>query len=105
MPTNEFHACTALFYDLLPALDRGVVLDIGETHAHVEDGTLFDWLETELGPAFRWMLSEPTGQQVVLPRFQALSSTTADGKFGVQRNGLALLVGYCFDIAAQHASN
>lgn len=90
-----------LAFGLCALLDEGAVLDPAETLGHLADGTLFGWL----GETFRCGLSlalfTTEDLAAVLARFRSLhSAASASRAFGIEHNGLALLLAFC--LAALH---
>lgn len=97
---------TLLGIEFVAMLDRGGVLDIDETREHLEDGSLFAWLKSQYGDDINLSEYRPADQAEVLDRFASLANAVdARRKFGVERNGLALLAAYCFEMLQEmHAA-
>jgi hypothetical protein len=89
---------TFLGFHLNGLLDDGKTLDFDQTRKHVDDGSLFPWLEEEFGDGVDLSLYTPEDLAAVLEVFQGLSNAVnSRRKFGVEHNGLSLLVAYCFE--------
>lgn len=97
---------TLLGIEFVALLDRGETLDIDETREHLEDGSLFAWLKSRFGEDLGLSLYGAADQAEVLDRFASLANAVdARRKFGVERNGLALLAAYCFEMLQEmHAA-
>jgi hypothetical protein len=92
---------TLLGFQLNALLDHGVAADIVETHDHIEQGDIFDWLRPIFKSADERLdmsVYQEADYAEVIRLFQGLSNT-ADSrrKFGIENNGIALLVAYCFE--------
>jgi hypothetical protein len=95
---NETLRFTLLGFYLNALLDRGDALDIDDTHKHVSDGSLFGWLKENFGGDLDLSLYRPEDEAVVLELFESLSNAVnSRRKFGVEQNGLALLLAYCLE--------
>ena len=98
-------AFKALFWEIMPALDAGRSLAIGEVHQHIEDGTLFEWLRSELGEDYYPSGFFEVGQELRPLALETLANyaNTIDSrrKLGVESNGLLLLAAYCFEYLQQ----
>ena len=77
-------------------LDRGESLDLNETKQHVSDESLLTWLD-EIFPTMNAGLSSisTADRSEVYERFKDMASRSTEQKYGVSRNGLALVVAYC----------
>lgn len=91
-----------LAFQLNSLLDQGLSVSFDETHARIDDGSLFDWLLSKYAGEphyFDLSLYGDAERDLILKVFDALSSgVDAKRKMGVQRNGLALCVGYCIEV-------
>jgi hypothetical protein len=95
---NETLRFTSLGFHLNALLDRGKALDIDDTRKHVSDGSLFGWLKESFGDDLDLSLYRPDDEAVVLELFGSLSNAVnSRRKFGVEQNGLALVVAYCLE--------
>jgi hypothetical protein len=90
---------TYLAFELNAMLDRGCVLSVEATRRHVEDGTLFDWLDVQLEGAgeLDGTPLDPDVRRAMLEVFQPLNDVDARRSFGVEHNGVALLLAYCLE--------
>lgn len=89
---------TFLGFQLNGLLDDGKTLDFDQTRKHVDDGSLFPWLKDEFGHNIDLSVYTPEELAAILELFQDLSdAVNSRRKFGVEHNGLALLVAYCFE--------
>lgn len=89
---------TLLALHLNALLDGGHALDIQHTRVHVDTGDVLDWLTGHFGGAVDLSLMGPSDRAIVIEAFQGYANTIdAQRKFGVQRNGLALLLAYCIE--------
>jgi hypothetical protein len=77
-------------------LDRGERLDLNETKQHISNGSLLTWLD-EGFPSMNADLSSISAadQAEVYERFKDMAVRGTEQKYGVSRNGLALVVAYC----------
>jgi hypothetical protein len=93
---------TQLGFGLISLLDKGEVLDFDATHKHLEAGSLFTWLKDQFGDRLALSFYADNDKEAVLELFSSLANV-ADSrrKFGVERNGLALLAAYCFEALQQ----
>lgn len=95
---NETLRFTQLGFHLNALLDRGATLDIDDTRKHIDDRSLLSWLKETFGDDIDLSLHGPDDQAAVLDLFESLANAVdSRRKFGVERNGLALLVAYCFE--------
>lgn len=89
---------TQLGFALTALLDRNEAADCSETGKHIEDGTLFAWLEERYGSGIDLSLYGEKDEREILELFASLEDGADSArKFGVRHNGLALLVAYCFE--------
>jgi hypothetical protein len=89
---------TVLVWQLLPLLDEGETLDVEETSAHIQDGTIFDWLR-ERFPFPKMDLSSYTPEgayppQEVIEELERIDNGVGPSDLGINNNGLAQLVAY-----------
>jgi hypothetical protein len=95
---NETLRFTSLGFQLNALLDRGEALDIGDTRKHISNRSLFGWLRESFGDELDLSLYRPDDEAEVLGLFESLSNAmNSRRKFGVEQNGLALLVAYCLE--------
>jgi hypothetical protein len=88
---------TALFWAIGNLIDDGRSEDLDVIQTKIEDGTLFDYLDHKYPDADLSLLSEE--DRASLLRFFLALVQTVDHrrKFGVDRNGLVLLVAYAME--------
>jgi len=93
---------THLGFAVTALLDREEPLAAEEAHQYVEDGSLFAWLSRRYDGEIDLSIFEAADRDDVLGRFRALAEV-ADSrrKFGIERNGLALLAAWCFEVLQQ----
>ena len=86
----------ALALGLCALLDEGAALDPAETVGRLHDGTLFGWLGETFRHGLSLSLFTPEDLAVMLARFRELhSAVSASRVYGIERNGLALLLAFC----------
>ena len=89
---------THLGVQLNSLLDQGKTLDYRETKEHIEDGSLFSWLKEQFASDIDLSLYTDEDKREMLDVFENLANAVdARRKFGVEYNGLALLVAHCFE--------
>lgn len=91
------------------AIDQGYRLDMDETRAHVNDYTLLDWLADAIPDAHYRIdvspfLEDAEMSRAVHEHFDGLDTAYGPTKFGVQTNGLGLVLAYCIEGAQQAGS-
>jgi hypothetical protein len=86
---------------LIAAIDRGASHAVEELQAQLDSGGLFIWLH-EKEPEIDQSLYQDEDRAAMLRFFQHLGSAAdARRKYGVEENGLCLLLAYCFE-GVQH---
>lgn len=96
---------TALFWALGSLVDEGKTEDVAKVQAAIADGTLFTYLEQTYPDADISLLS-PDARANILKFFQALSETVDHRrKFGIEHNGLMLLLAYAVEGIQQSVDN
>jgi hypothetical protein len=91
---------TFLAFGLNSALDSGKYSTVTyrEVVDHIESGTIFAFLRDRLGEDIDLSLLDATKQEVLLEEWQNLLNVAdARRKFGVENNGLCLLVAYLLE--------
>ena len=87
---------TYLAFELTHLLDGGVVVDIDETRERLDDGTALDWLEERFAGEphhFDPSLYSPEEREIVVRSLANVAlAVNARKKFGVEKNGIALLL-------------
>lgn len=90
---------TQLGFAVTSLMDSEELLDVDQARQYVEDGSLFTWLGRRYDGEIDLSLYEDADREDVLERFRAVSDTTDSRRnFGIERNGLALLAAWCFEI-------
>lgn len=96
---NHF-PCTFTFLALQfnRLLDKGLILDLDETHRKIQSNTLFSWLEEMFEDSLDISLYTESDRKELGSFFEGLSSTVdEEQKMYVHNNGLCLLIGYCLE--------
>ena len=90
---------TYLAFELNAMLDHGCLLSIESTRGHVDDGTVFDWLDSQLEsqPDVDGTPLDPQVRAEMLEVFRPLNHVDPLRHFGVEHNGVALLLAYCVE--------
>lgn len=89
---------TFLGFYLNLLVDSGEFLDLSETHKKLNQGGLFLWLKSLYGDRFDISLYSKTELDAIEEFFGNLSnSVDEERKMGISKNGLCLLVAYCFE--------
>jgi hypothetical protein len=79
-------------------LDRGERLDLLETRRHVFDGDLLRWIDNRFSHlALGLSYISTVGQAELHERFEDLTTVRAEGKYGVQDNGICAVLAYCIE--------
>jgi len=91
----------AMGVQLIAAIDRGASRAVDELHEQIDSGDIFLWLH-EKEPEIDQSLYQDEDRAAMLKFFQRLGSAgDARRKYGVEENGLCLLLAYCFE-GVQH---
>ena len=95
-PISRF---TYLAFELNSLLDHGGFLSIEETKRHVDDGSLFDWLDLNVKDPqeLDGTPVDPEVRDSMLNVFRSLNGVDSFDCFGVEQNGIALLLAYCVE--------
>jgi hypothetical protein len=91
---------TFLAFNLISALDTGKYKDLSieDVASQVNAGTIFDFLETRLaGDVDLGMLDAAKQKQLVAEWQDMLGAIDARSKFGVENNGVCLLIAYLLE--------
>lgn len=95
---------TTLIFELNAMMDRGHILDLAETESRIEDGSLIRFLaERFKGEIDLSLIQGPEGAPIV-QGLQALLGAHAGRerrKWGVERNGLCLLIAWVTELIQQ----
>lgn len=91
---------TFLAFYLNSALDTGKYNDVtlDEVAQHIEAGTIFDFLATRLAGDIDLSILDAPRKKELLEEWQdILAAVSARRKFGVENNGLCLLIAYLIE--------
>lgn len=101
--TMENIVWTTFAWQILGAIDRGRKVDPDETYSHIDDGTLLDWLSRELGEDYvPFYVEDVDGAKArLLKNFSELVGVDTRRKFGVEHNGLCILLAFAVEMAQQ----
>ena len=91
---------TFMAFYLNSALDSGKYAGISfkDVADHIEDGTIFDFLRTRLKDDIDLTLYGQNEQNELITEWQdMLAAVNARKKFGVENNGICLLIGYLLE--------
>jgi hypothetical protein len=90
---------TYLAFELNAMLDAGHRESIEKTRRHVDDGTIFEWLDSQLRGAedLDGTPVDPDVRGAILKVFRPLNEVDSRHEFGVEHNGIALLLAYCLE--------
>jgi hypothetical protein len=93
---------TLLAFHFNALLDSGEVLDITETKQMIDQRKLFPWLKDKFANDIDISLFQPAALEEISDLFSNIRNVVdAKSKFGVEKNGLALLVAYCLEAIQQ----
>jgi hypothetical protein len=101
-PSSFVVRFTMIMWGLLPLLDRGERLDPQETRRQIKGGTILPWLAAQ-GIDVSFVAGNEVAAREVTDLFQRLESAVGPTQFGVQHNGLAILLAYCTEGIQQTA--
>ena len=91
---------TFLGFHFNSLVDAGEVLDLQETHEKIRSKSLFKWLKTKYADSLDISLFSEEQLDKIESFFESLSIATNERrKMGIEKNGLCLLVAYCFEAA------
>ncbi len=89
---------TFLGFHFNSLVDSGEFLDLKETHKKIEERKLFAWLNEKFGNRIDVSLFSEKELSELEEFFGGLSwNVDEERKMGVNKNGLCLLVAYCFE--------
>jgi hypothetical protein len=87
-------------------VDSGEFLDLRETHNKIRSKKLFEWLMTMYSDRLDISLFSKDQLDKIEDFFESLSIATDEArKMGIEKNGLCLLVAYCFEAAQREEKN
>jgi hypothetical protein len=79
-------------------VDSGESLDLSDTHDKLDNGGLFNWLKFKFGDRLDISLYSQEELNSIEEFFGSLSNVVdEERKMGISKNGLCLLVAYCFE--------
>ena len=95
-PISRF---TYLAFELTALLDHGDTLSMEETKRHVDDGTIFEWLDLQLKDPqdLDGTPVDPEVRRAMVKVFRSVNRVNSFDCFGVEQNGIALLLAYCLE--------
>ena len=89
---------TFLGFHLTSIKDSGNSLDLAETQKHLKEKTLFPFLKTKFGDRLDISLYKPEELENIEELFHQLYwNVDSKRKFGIEHDGLSLLIAYCFE--------
>ncbi len=89
---------TYLSFQLNSLLDKKKFLDYQETINHIESGNILEWLKEKFSEEIDLSLYDNKDKKEVVGLFQDLTSAVdAKKQFGVNENGISLLLAYCLE--------
>lgn len=91
---------TFLAFNLNGAIDTGKYADVGfdEVGRAIDNGTIFGFLAKRLEGDIDLSIFDATRKAELLTEWQDLrNAVSARRKFGVEKNGLCLLLAYCLE--------
>jgi hypothetical protein len=91
---------TFLAFYLNGALDSGNYSDVSyqEVSGHIQKGTIFQFLQDRLGSDIDLSILDDVKRAELLGEWQSINNAIdARRKFGVERNGICLLVAYLLE--------
>jgi len=94
---------TFLGFHFNSLVDAGEVLDLQQTHDKIRSKSLFKWLKAKYDSSLDISLFSEEQLDKIESFFESLSiSTNERRKMGIEKNGLCLLVAYCFEAAQRN---
>lgn len=91
---------TFLAFYLNSALDTGKYSDVSfdEVAKHIEEGTIFEFLAARLSGDIDLSIFDEASKKELIEEWQdILAAVSARRKFGIQNNGICLLVAYLLE--------
>src|SRR4051812_7188926 len=104
-PSLPLGALTAMVFTVNALIDRGEHLGYEDVAAQIRDESLFPWLLDRFpsvwGPGFldRVQLAD------LESKFWSIDNAYSGSKFGVQRNGLCLVVAYVVEVIQEELAS
>ena len=89
---------TSLGFYLNSLIDKGEFIELEETRDHIENKTLFSWLNNKYKYSIDTSLYTSEELNEIITFFEGLSNNVdEERKFGISKNGLSLLLAYCLE--------
>jgi hypothetical protein len=92
---------TFLAFEINALLDLGLSASVEDVLNRLDDGTIIDWLATTFEGKVDLSLYGAAERETMAEELVQMTAANARKKFGVERNGLCLLVAYCLQILQQ----
>jgi len=98
---------TMIAFELNAALDSGKhEISFHDVHRHLQAGSVFSFLKQRLGAEIDLSLLMDDKEQLLVSEWQGFSNAIdSRRKFGVQKNGLCLLLAYAIQSIQQRQDN
>ena len=103
--TMKINRYTFLAFQLNHAIDVGDSLDVRKMKASLEDGSIFEYVSKNTNPRFDTSIYTDAERLVLITELLDLSHTEIDHKFGVEHNGLCVLMAYLLELIQRKAHN
>ncbi len=95
---NALLKFTFLSFSLNSLLDQKKFVDIKEIEDHIEDGSIFVFLKEKFGDEVDLSLYGEEERKDLIEFFKSLlNAVDPRRKFGVENNGITLLLAYCIE--------
>jgi len=89
---------TSLSFDLNSLLDQKKFIDIKKIEDHIESGNIFAFLKEKFGDEIDLSLYGEEDKKYLIEFFKnLLNAVDPHRKFGVENNGITLLLAYCIE--------
>lgn len=87
-------------------IDKGIFVEISQIEERIKNHELFEWLKSKYGSGI-FLVNIPKEDLHKVETFFAhlINSTISENDFGVSKNGLCVLVSYCFEACQQKKEN
>jgi hypothetical protein len=90
---------TSVAFGLNAGIDASTTLDISATRKSIEDGTVFELIEAHVQNVDLSLIRHRSEQKELLMAWQSLANAVdAKRKFGVQNDGVCLLLAYTIEL-------
>jgi len=102
VPLNLVLQYAALARSLTSLLDQGKTEDLALVQERIRQGDIIEWLHEQYpGEIERWLDDDRVAWEEVRESVNDLLAVNSARKFGVSKNGLALLLAFCIDAMQQ----